>query len=133
MTTEPLAEPAMRGPGREAARRSSTPPRRRSARPDDEDAPGDAGTPAAARRGRGVSGPLLLAIETSCDETGVAIVRNGRLIEASIVASQVAIHAAKSGNVPRSPPANNCAGSYRRWPRRCARRRSAGTTSTPSR
>ena len=47
-----------------------------------------------------MSGPRILAIETSCDETGVAIVSGGRRIEASQVASQVAIHAATGGIVP---------------------------------
>jgi N6-L-threonylcarbamoyladenine synthase len=47
-----------------------------------------------------MSGPRILAIETSCDETGVAIVSGGRRIEANQVASQVAIHAATGGIVP---------------------------------
>jgi tRNA N6-adenosine threonylcarbamoyltransferase len=47
-----------------------------------------------------VSGPLLLAIESSCDETGIALVEGGRRIHANVVASQVAIHAATGGIVP---------------------------------
>jgi N6-L-threonylcarbamoyladenine synthase len=47
-----------------------------------------------------VSGPLLLAIESSCDETGIALVEDGRLIRADVVASQVALHAATGGIVP---------------------------------
>jgi N6-L-threonylcarbamoyladenine synthase len=47
-----------------------------------------------------VSGPLVLAIETSCDETGVALVEAGRRIRANVVASQVALHAASGGIVP---------------------------------
>ena len=47
-----------------------------------------------------MSGPLLLAIESSCDETGVALVEGGRKIHANVVASQVAIHAASGGIVP---------------------------------
>jgi tRNA N6-adenosine threonylcarbamoyltransferase len=47
-----------------------------------------------------VSGPRILAIETSCDETGVAVVTGGRRIESNVVASQVAIHAATGGIVP---------------------------------
>ena len=47
-----------------------------------------------------MNGPLLLAIESSCDETGVALVEGGRLIQANVVASQVAIHAASGGIVP---------------------------------
>jgi len=47
-----------------------------------------------------VSGPLMLAIESSCDETGVALVADGRDILADVVASQVALHAATGGIVP---------------------------------
>ncbi|CAN5314868.1 tRNA (adenosine(37)-N6)-threonylcarbamoyltransferase complex transferase subunit TsaD [soil metagenome] len=47
-----------------------------------------------------VSGPRILAIESSCDETGVAVVVNGRGIEANQVASQVALHAVTGGIVP---------------------------------
>ena len=47
-----------------------------------------------------MSGPRILAIESSCDETGVAIVVGGRRIEANEVASQVALHAATGGIVP---------------------------------
>jgi N6-L-threonylcarbamoyladenine synthase len=47
-----------------------------------------------------VSGSRILAIESSCDETGVAIVVGGRRLEANQVASQVAIHAATGGIVP---------------------------------
>lgn len=43
---------------------------------------------------------LVLGIETSCDETAVAIVRDGRHIEASVVASQVARHERFGGVVP---------------------------------
>ncbi len=42
----------------------------------------------------------ILGIETSCDETGVAIVRDGRHILANEVASQIAIHAPFGGVVP---------------------------------
>ena len=47
-----------------------------------------------------MSGPRILAIESSCDETGVAIVVDGRRIETNQVASQVALHAATGGIVP---------------------------------
>jgi N6-L-threonylcarbamoyladenine synthase len=47
-----------------------------------------------------MSDPRILAIESSCDETGVAVVVGGREIEANQVASQVAIHAATGGIVP---------------------------------
>jgi N6-L-threonylcarbamoyladenine synthase len=47
-----------------------------------------------------VNGPRILAIESSCDETGVAVVVGGRRIEANQVATQVALHAATGGIVP---------------------------------
>ncbi len=47
-----------------------------------------------------MSGPRILAFESSCDETGVAVVVGGRRIEANAVASQVALHAATGGIVP---------------------------------
>ncbi len=43
---------------------------------------------------------LILAIETSCDETACAIVRDGRKVLSSVVASQIDIHAATGGVVP---------------------------------
>ena len=43
---------------------------------------------------------LLLCIETSCDETAAAVVRDGRTVLASIVASQIDIHAEYGGVVP---------------------------------
>ena len=47
-----------------------------------------------------MSAPVILAIESSCDETGVAVVAGGRRIRANALASQVAIHAATGGIVP---------------------------------
>ena len=47
-----------------------------------------------------MSGPRILAIESSCDETGVAVVVGGRRIEANEVATQIALHAATGGIVP---------------------------------
>ena len=47
-----------------------------------------------------MSGPRILAIESSCDETGVAVVVGGRRIESNQVATQVALHAATGGIVP---------------------------------
>ncbi len=43
---------------------------------------------------------IVLAIETSCDETAAAVVRDGREILSSVVSSQIAIHAAFGGVVP---------------------------------
>ncbi len=42
----------------------------------------------------------ILAVETSCDETGVAVVERGRRIVADVVASQVMLHASTGGIVP---------------------------------
>jgi N6-L-threonylcarbamoyladenine synthase len=47
----------------------------------------------------GASG-LILGVESSCDETAVAIVHQGRRIVANVVASQVALHSATGGIVP---------------------------------
>jgi N6-L-threonylcarbamoyladenine synthase len=46
------------------------------------------------------AGSRLLAIESSCDETAVAIVEGGRRIVSNVVASQVALHSATGGIVP---------------------------------
>lgn len=43
---------------------------------------------------------LLLCIESSCDETAAAVIRDGREILSSIVATQVDIHARFGGVVP---------------------------------
>jgi len=42
----------------------------------------------------------ILAVETSCDETAVAVVERGRRIVASVVASQVELHSPTGGIVP---------------------------------
>ncbi len=47
-----------------------------------------------------MAGPLVLAIETSCDETAVALVEGGRQIHSNVVASQVSLHAGTGGIVP---------------------------------
>ncbi|MDO9080785.1 MAG: tRNA (adenosine(37)-N6)-threonylcarbamoyltransferase complex transferase subunit TsaD [Desulfuromonadales bacterium] len=43
---------------------------------------------------------LILCIESSCDETAAAVIRDGRTILSSIVATQVDIHARFGGVVP---------------------------------
>ncbi len=43
---------------------------------------------------------LTLAIETSCDETSAAVIRNGREILSNIIASQIDIHKKFGGVVP---------------------------------
>ncbi len=47
-----------------------------------------------------VAGPYVLSIESSCDETGIAVIEDGRLIRSNVVASQVALHAPSGGIVP---------------------------------
>lgn len=42
----------------------------------------------------------ILAIESSCDETAVAVVENGRIVKADCIASQVALHRVYGGVVP---------------------------------
>ena len=42
----------------------------------------------------------VLGIETSCDETAVAVVEDGRTVHSNVVASQAEIHAAYGGIVP---------------------------------
>ncbi len=52
-------------------------------------------------RDRAQGGPVdILAIETSCDETAAAVVRDGRLIVSSVVASQAESHGRFGGVVP---------------------------------
>jgi N6-L-threonylcarbamoyladenine synthase len=46
------------------------------------------------------TGPLVLAVESSCDETGIALVEGGSRIHSNVVASQVALHAPTGGIVP---------------------------------
>ncbi|NLE52178.1 MAG: tRNA (adenosine(37)-N6)-threonylcarbamoyltransferase complex transferase subunit TsaD, partial [Chloroflexi bacterium] len=43
---------------------------------------------------------LILGIETSCDETAAAIVRDGETILSNVVASQIALHAPYGGVFP---------------------------------
>src|SRR3990172_6656771 len=43
---------------------------------------------------------LVLGIETSCDETAAAVVRDGRHLLSSVVSSQVELHALYGGVVP---------------------------------
>src|SRR6266568_3571732 len=43
---------------------------------------------------------LVLGIETSCDETAAAVVRDGREIISSVIASQIATHKRFGGVVP---------------------------------
>ena len=47
---------------------------------------------------------LILGIESSCDDTGVALVENGRTLLGSLVASQVRLHSQFGGIVPEVAP-----------------------------
>lgn len=42
----------------------------------------------------------VLGIETSCDETAAAVVSGGRIVESSVVSSQIDVHARYGGVVP---------------------------------
>ena len=43
---------------------------------------------------------LVLGIESSCDETAAAVVRDDGLVLSDVVASQIAVHAPYGGVVP---------------------------------
>ena len=43
---------------------------------------------------------LILAIESSCDETAAAVVKNGRTVLSSVINSQIDIHTLYGGVVP---------------------------------
>ncbi|MCU0303244.1 MAG: tRNA (adenosine(37)-N6)-threonylcarbamoyltransferase complex transferase subunit TsaD [Thermoanaerobaculales bacterium] len=47
-----------------------------------------------------MSGPRTLAVETSCDETAVAVLDGDGRVEANLLASQIAAHAPYGGVVP---------------------------------
>jgi N6-L-threonylcarbamoyladenine synthase len=43
---------------------------------------------------------LILAIESSCDETAAAVVKNGRTVMSNVISSQIALHTLYGGVVP---------------------------------
>ena len=43
---------------------------------------------------------IILGIESSCDETGIAIVRDGTEILSNVISSQVELHARYGGIIP---------------------------------
>ena len=43
---------------------------------------------------------LILAIESSCDETAAAVVKNGRQVLSNIISSQIDLHTLYGGVVP---------------------------------
>lgn len=42
----------------------------------------------------------ILAIESSCDETAAAVVKNGRIVLSNVISSQIALHTVYGGVVP---------------------------------
>ncbi len=50
---------------------------------------------------------VILAIESSCDETSVAVVRNGRQVLSNIISSQIEIHKRFGGVVPEVASRNH--------------------------
>ncbi len=50
---------------------------------------------------------LILAVESSCDETSIALVKNGREVLSNIVSSQIEIHKAFGGVVPEVASRNH--------------------------
>ena len=51
---------------------------------------------------------LILAIETSCDETSIAIVKNGEEVTALTILSQMDVHANYGGVVPEIASRMHC-------------------------
>ncbi len=78
------------------------------------------------------SGPLVLGIETSCDETGVGVVR-GETLLVDAIASSVDEHARFGGVVPEVASRAHLEAMVPTLERACAAGRGAGSpTSTPS-
>lgn len=57
----------------------------------------------------GCAGRLMLGVETSCDETSAAVVRDGREVLSNVVSSQVDIHRRFGGVVPEVASRNHAA------------------------
>lgn len=49
---------------------------------------------------KNVKDTLVLGIESSCDETAAAVVKNGRTVLSNVISSQIAIHTLYGGVVP---------------------------------
>lgn len=45
---------------------------------------------------------LILAIESSCDETAAAVVKNGRSVLSNVISSQIDLHKLYGGVVPET-------------------------------
>lgn len=50
---------------------------------------------------------IVLAIETSCDETSIAVVKNGRKVLANVISSQIEVHERFGGVVPEVASRNH--------------------------
>ena len=50
---------------------------------------------------------LILAVESSCDETSIAIVKNGREVLSNVISSQIEIHRRFGGVVPEVASRNH--------------------------
>ena len=50
---------------------------------------------------------LILGIESSCDETAAAVVKNGREVLSNVISSQIAIHEKFGGVVPEIASRNH--------------------------
>jgi len=50
---------------------------------------------------------LILGIESSCDETAAAVVKNGKEVLSNVISSQVALHAEFGGVVPEIASRNH--------------------------
>ena len=51
---------------------------------------------------------LILGIESSCDETAISVVRNGREILSSVVSTQIEEHKKYGGVVPEIASRRHC-------------------------
>ena len=54
-----------------------------------------------------MSDKLILAIESSCDETAAAVVKNGTEVLSNVIASQVDVHRRFGGVVPEIASRNH--------------------------
>ena len=53
---------------------------------------------------------LILAIESSCDETAASVVKNGRTILSNVISSQIALHTLYGGVLDVHPVGNSVLG-----------------------
>ena len=53
-------------------------------------------------------GVLILAIESSCDETAAAVIRDGREVLSNIIYSQIELHTVYGGVVPEIACSSIC-------------------------